>query len=159
VANEIMPDEGLDYILNIFPRNGTNIGTLYLGLFKGGSATTTPANTATLAIMGGTFAEVTTTDYPGYARVAIPSTDWSTPAVGTTWGQAVRRCTAAQKSFPGATAAATPSAAINGFFICTVASGTSGVVIEYSNFDDTTGVSSLALGDIIRVTPTLGFGG
>jgi hypothetical protein len=107
--------------------------------------------------MGGTFAEVTTTDYPGYARVAIPAADWGTPGADTIWSQAVRAVTAAQKSFAAATAAATPSAAINGFGIASAS--TAGVAIYYSNFDDTTGISSLALGDIVRVTPKLGFGG
>jgi hypothetical protein len=158
-AQDIFPDAGLDFLLGIFPKNGTNIGTLYLGLFKGGTASTVPASTAILSAFGGSFAEVTTTDYPGYARVSIPSTDWGSAAADTIHTVAVRAVTAAQKSFAGATSAATPSAAINGFFICTVASGTAGVPIYFSNFDDETGISSLALGDIIRVTPKLGFGG
>jgi hypothetical protein len=152
-----MPNEGLDFLLNIFPKNGTNAANLYLFLFKGGSATTVPAATATIGTMGGTFAEVTTTDYPGYARVTIPAADWGTPGADTIWSQTVRAVTAAQKSFAAATAAATPSAAINGFGIASAS--TAGVAIYYSNFDDTTGISSLALGDIVRVTPKLGFGG
>lgn len=159
---EILPDEGLDFLLGIFPKNGTNAANLYLGLFKGGSATTVPARSATLATMGGTFAEVTTTDYPGYARVAIPAADWGAIATESIWAAAggvtdARVVTAAQKSFAAATSAATPSAAINGFFVASAS--TLGVAVLYSNFDDTTGISSLALGDVVRVTPKLGVGG
>ena|SRR5688500_4765856 len=158
-AQDIFPDAGLDYMLGIFPKNGTNAANLYLGLFKGGTASTVPTSAATLAAMTGTFAEVTTTDYPGYARVTIAAADWGTAAGETIHTVAVRAVTATQKSFAAATSAATPSAAINGFFICNVASGTAGVPVYFSNFDDETGISSLALGDIIRVTPKLGLGG
>jgi len=152
---EIMPNEGLDYLLGIVPKNGTNLANTYLFLFKGGTASTVPAATAVIGTMGGTFAEVTTTDYPGYARVAVASTDWGAAGADTIWTQTVRAVTAAQKSFAAATSAATPSAAINGFGLATAS--TAGVALMYSNFDDTTGVSSLAIGDIIRVTPKFGF--
>jgi hypothetical protein len=158
-AQDIFPDAGLDYLLGIFPKNGTNASTLYLALFKGGTASTVPASGAVLGTLGGSFVEVTTTDYPGYARVAIASTDWGSPAADTIHTVVCRSVTATQKSFAAATSAATPSAAINGFFICTVASGTSGVPVYFSNFDDETGISSLAIGDIIRVTPKMAFGG
>jgi hypothetical protein len=158
-AQDIFPDAGLDYLLGIFPKNGTNASTLYLGLFKGGTASTVPTSAATLAAMTGTFAEVTTTDYPGYARVAIAAGDWGAAAGETLHTVVARVVTAAQKSFPAATSAATPSAPINGFFICNVASGTAGVPVYFSNFDDEVGIASLAIGDIVRVTPKLGFGG
>ena len=115
MANEILPDEGLDYIVNVLLKNGGSPANLYLFLWKGGSATTVPASTATIGTMGGTFAEVTTTDYPGYARLAVAVADWGTIGAKTIWSQATRGATAAQKSFAGATSAATPSAAINGF--------------------------------------------
>lgn len=156
---EIFPDEGLDYLLGIFPKNGTNASTLYLGLLTDSAAagTTVPASTATLATMGGTFSE---TAYTSYARVAVASSDWGSAGADTIWSQAVRRVTATQKSFAAATAAAA-SAKIVGFFLCTVSTGTSGVVVYYSNFDNgaTDVITSLAIGDIVRVTPKLGFGG
>lgn len=153
---EIFPNEGLDYILGVIPKAGTTPTNLYLFLFKGGTASTVPAATATIGTMGGTFAEVTTTDYPGYARVAVASTDWGSAGADTIWSQSVRAVTAAQKSFAAATSAATPSAAINGFGLASAS--TAGVALMYSNFDDTTGISSLALGDIIRVTAKFGLG-
>lgn len=154
---EIFPNEGLDYLLGIVPKGGTSPSNLYLFLFKGGTASTVPAATATIGTMGGTFAEVTTTDYPGYARVAVASSDWGSAGADTIWSQSVRAVTAAQKSFAAATSAATPSANINGFGLASAS--TAGVAVYYSNFDDTTGVTALALGDIIRVTPKFGLGG
>jgi len=156
-AQDIFPDAGLDYMLGIFPKNGTNAATLYLFLWKGGTASTVPAAAATMGTMGGTFAEVTTTDYPGYARVAIAAADWGSAAGETLHTVVARVVTATQKSFAAATAGATPSAAINGFGIATAS--TSGTPVYFSNFDDETGITSLALGDIIRVTPKLGLGG
>jgi hypothetical protein len=154
MANEIFPDEGLDYMLGIFPKNGTNAATLYLGLFTSQTATTTPASTAVLATATG----VAEAGYPSYARVAVAAADWSTgPGADTIWTQAVRRVTAVQKSFPAATG--TYSTAINGFFLATTSGTGTGIAVFYSNFDDTTAIASLALGDIIRVTPKLGYGG
>lgn len=152
---EILPNEGLDYLLGIVPKNGTNLSNTYLFLFKGGTSSTVPAATATIGTMGGSFVEVTTTDYPGYARVAVASSDWGSAGSDTIWSQTVRAVTAAQKSFAAATSAATPSATINGFGLASAS--TAGVALMYSNFDDTTGVTALAIGDIIRVTPKFGF--
>lgn len=155
---DTIPNEGRDYMLGIFPKNGTNAANLYLFLFKGGTASTTPDATAVIGTMGGSFAEVTTADYPGYARVAVAAGDWTGPATETVWDITLARVlTAAQKSFAAATSAATPSAAINGFGIASAS--TAGVAVYYSNFDDLTGISSLAIGDIVRVTPRFGLGG
>lgn len=154
---EILPNEGLDYILGVIPKAGTTPANLYLFLFKGGTASTVPAASATIGTMGSTFVEVTTSDYPGYARVAVASSDWGSAGADTIWSQSVRAVTASQKSFAAATSAATPSATINGFGLASASTG--GVAVYYSNFDDVTGVSALALGDLIRVTPKFGLGG
>jgi hypothetical protein len=145
---EIIPDEGLDYILAIFPKNGTNIATTYLGLFTSQTASTVPASTAVLATPTG----VTEAAYTNYSRQSIAAASWGTTGAKTIWSQTGRGTTSAQVSFPAATA--TYATAINGFFIATAS--TAGVALAYSNFDDTTAVASLAIGDIIRVTPTFG---
>lgn len=44
---EIFVDEGLDAVLAVFPKNGTNYANLYMGLFTSQTATTVPARTAT----------------------------------------------------------------------------------------------------------------
>lgn len=148
---EICPTEGLDYMINVLLKNGGSPATLYLGLFTSQTASTVPAANAVLATPNG----VTEAGYTSYARVAVATADWGATGDKTVWTQAVRGATAAQKSFPAA-GAAYPTA-INGFFLATALTG--GVAIYYSNFDDATAISSLALGDIIRVTPTFGLGG
>jgi hypothetical protein len=148
---EILPDEGLDYILAIFPKNGTNIATTYLGLFTSQTASTVPASTMVLATPTG----ITEAGYTGYARQSIAAASWGTTGAKTIWSQTTRGTTAGQVSFPAATA--TYSTAINGFFLATAS--TAGVCLFASNFDDTTAVATMAIGDIIRVTPTFGLGG
>lgn len=152
------PDEGLDVILGVFPRGGTTPANLYVGLFTGGSASTVPASTATVASMGSTFAEVLTSGWSTYARQAIASTTsgWGAPGAQTIWSVTGRGVAGAQVSFPAPTSAYTPANAVNGFFVADAS--TSGHAVYYSNFSDTTGVSSLAIGDVIKVTPTFGYG-
>lgn len=145
---EIIPDEGLDYILAIVPKNGTNIATTYLGLFTSQTASTVPASTAVLATPTG----VTEAGYTSYARQSIAAASWGTTGAKTIWTQSARGTTAGQVSFPAATA--TYSTAINGFFIATAS--TAGIALAYSNFDDTTAVATMAIGDIVRLTPTFG---
>lgn len=145
---ELIPNEGLDYILGIFPKNGTNLSTTYLGLFTGATASTTPAATAVLSTSTG----VTEAGYTSYARVSIAAASWGTIGAKTIWTQSARGTTAAQVSFPAATA--TYSTAINGFFLATAS--TLGTCLFYSNFDDVTAVATMAIGDIVMVTPTYG---
>lgn len=145
---ELIPNEGLDYMLGIFPKNGTNLATGYLGLFTGATASTTPSATAVLSTSTG----VTEAGYTSYARVSVASSDWGSVGSKTIWSQSARGVTASEKSFPAATA--TYSTAINGFFLATAS--TAGVALFYSNFDDITAVATMAIGDIIKVTPTFG---
>lgn len=145
---ELIPNEGLDYLLGIVPKNGTNLATAYLGLFTGATASTTPAATAVLSTSTG----VTEAGYTSYARVSVASSDWGTVGSKTIWTQSARGTSATEKSFPAATASY--STAINGFLLATAS--TVGVALFYSNFDDTTAVATMAIGDIIKVTPTFG---
>lgn len=154
----IAPTEGLDYLVKLVVEGATAPATLYLGLFTGGTGTTVPAATATRASMGAPFAEANGTTYPGYAAVAITAnTDWGVVGAKTVQGDAMRGSDAVQKSFAAASGAAA-SANITGYFIATDA--TAGVVLAYSNFTDGAAdvIASLALGDIVRVTPTFGVG-
>jgi hypothetical protein len=154
----IIPTEGLDYMAALVLEGSTSPATLHLGLFTGGDGTTVPAASATRATMGGAFAEAATgSTYPGYATQSVTAnTDWGTIGAQTVWGNTVRGAVGTQKSFPAATAAA-GSANITGFFIATHA--TTGIVLLYSNFvgEASAVIASLALGDIVRVTPTFGF--
>lgn len=145
---EIFPDEGLDWLLAIVPKNGAGLATLYLGLFTSQTATTVPANTMVLATPTG----ITEAAYTAYARQSIASTSWgANAALASPVG---RKTTAGQVTFP--TVGATPGGAINGFFLATAA--TAGICVFASNFDDLTAITPAA-GDIIRVTPTFALGG
>ena len=149
MANEIFPDEGLDYLLGITPKNGTNLTNTYCGLFVNMTASTTQAASAVLATQTG----VTETSGWGYARQAHAASAWGAAGTATIWGQAnARRVVGAQLTFAAASAAY--AAPINGFFMASTV--TVGVALFYSNFDDTTAIASLSLGDIIKVTPTWG---
>lgn len=145
---EIIPDEGLDYMLAIFPKNGTNLATSYLGLFTSQTASTVPA--ANMVLAGPTG--ITEAAFTSYARQSIAAASWGTTGAKTMWSQSGRGTTASQVSFPAA--GASSATAINGFFLATASSA--GVCLFASNFDDTTAIASLALGDIIKVTPTFG---
>lgn len=150
---ELFPNEGLDYLLGIVPKGGTTPTTLYLGLFTSQTASTTPAATAVLSTATG----VSEAAFTGYARVAVASTDWGSAGNQTIWSQTVEAVTAAQKSFPAATVAY--PTAINGFFLATTSGAGTGIAVFYSNFSDVTAVASMAIGDIIKVTPSFGLGG
>ena len=92
---EIFPDEGLDLILNIFPKGGTNLGIAgqYLGLWTAFTASTVGSS-------GQTRSSYTETTFTNYARVAMSS--WGSPAAGT----GGRKVVGNQVTFP--TAGATP---------------------------------------------------
>lgn len=139
---EIFPDEGLDAILAIVPKNGTNLANTYMFLFTGGTASTVPASSATIGTMGGGFAEATGTSY---ARQAIAAASWGSAAAGT----GGRKVTAGQVTFP--TVGSGGWGTINGFGLASAS--TSGVALFYANFDDTTAITS-AVNDVIKVTPT-----
>lgn len=143
----IYPTEGLDYILGVIPKGGSNPGTLYLGLFTSQTASTVPANTAVLATATG----VTETAYTAYARQALTAATWGALAAGTGNG---RKTTYPQITFP--TVGASPGGNINGFFIASAASA--GICLYYANFDDVTAITP-ATNDIIRVTPTMEYRG
>lgn len=136
----IYPDEAIDLIHGIFPKNGVNFSTLYIGLFTSQTATTVPDRSAT---GGSGWTEATGT---GYARQSIASSDWGTQA---TEGDG-RKTTANQVTFPAAGSGGWGT--VNGFFIATESTG--GSIIYFANFDDETAVTINA-GDIIRITPSM----
>jgi hypothetical protein len=147
---EIFPDEGIDKIHGIFPKNGTNLAALYIGLFTSQTPSTVPARTATGGVVPVGWTEVVGVSY---ARQAIAAASWGTPATN---GNG-RRITAAQVSFP--TVGAGGWGTVNGFFIATLsASGAGDTIIYFANFDDVT-ANTLNSGDTQRVTPSMQFDG
>ena len=143
---EIFVDEGLDDIMAIFPKNGTNLATLYIGLFTSQTASTVPARSAVLATQTG-ITEATGT---AYARQSIAAASWGAQATN---GNG-RKTTAGQVTFPTVGAGGWGTA--NGFFIADAS--TAGKCIYAANFDDVTAVT-LNAGDVIKVTPTMQFDG
>lgn len=136
---EIWPDEGLDIVLEIFPRGGTNLTQTFLTLFTSFSAST--VGTA------GQLADAYTEPSGGaFARQTITSGQWGAIAAGT----GGRKTTAAQITFPTATAV---WGTINGFWLANQLSASGDKAVFAANFDDTTAVT-INTNDIIKVTPT-----
>lgn len=157
---EVVPNEGLDLILGLFPRGGSAITSTNLGLFQGLTASTVPAAAAVLSDYGAAAGTtITEASFASYARQSIASGSWGAQAAGTGNASGGRQSSAAQVSFPAATA--TYSTAINGFFLANqTAHGTPAAASDkayfYANFDDTTAIATMAIGDVIKVTPTFG---
>lgn len=145
---EIFPNEGLDAIMAIWPKNGTNVANVWMGFFTSQTASTVPAATAVLATATG----VTEASGTSYARVAIPAANWGAQAAGSPDG---RKSTASVVTFPAVGAGGWGT--INGFFLANNASAGAGVAYCYANFDDVTAIVSAA-GDVITVTPFINFG-
>jgi hypothetical protein len=146
--------EGLDYMLGIFPKNGTNLATSYCGLWTGpGTASTIGTSVSATLASYTNLTEVPIGNW-SYARQSIAGASWGSAGAGSGAAAGGRQCTAGQVTFPAATAAsATP---INGFFLCDLSTHGSEKSIFVANFDDTTAIASLAIGDIVKVTPTFG---
>lgn len=142
---EIFPDEGLNAILAVWPKNGSNYATMYMGLFTSQTATTVPAASAVLATPTG----VTEAAFTNYARQSIAAASWGATAAGSPDG---RQTTAGAVSFPAV--GATVGGAINGYFIATAS--TAGTAFYYCNF--TEGAITPQTGLVITVTPTIIFG-
>ena len=136
---EIWPDEGLDIVLEIFPRGGTNLTSTFLTLFT--------AHTASTVGTAGQAADAYTEPSGGaFARQTIVAASWGAIAAGS----GGRKTTASQITFPTATAV---WGTINGFWLANQLSATADKAIFAANFDDTTAVT-INTNDIIKVTPT-----
>lgn len=148
---ETFSNEGLDFIMGIFPKNGSNLATSYVLLITSGTASTLPSHqTAVLA----NYTTVAEAAFTSYARQSVAAASWGAQAAGTGAASGGRQSTAGQVSFPAA--GASYATAINGFGLTNASAHGSEIGIFYANFDDTTAIASLALGDIVKVTPTFG---
>lgn len=136
---EIAPDEGLDIILEVFPRGGTNLTTTYLALFTSFTA-------STVGTAGQGADAYVEPDFGSYARQAIVSGSWGAVGAGT----GGRKTTAAQVTFPTATSNST--SASNGFWLANQLSASGDKCVFASSFDDTTAVT-INSSDVIKVTP------
>jgi len=148
---EIIVDEGIDHIHSIWPKNGTNDATLYLGLFTSQTPSTVPARGATGGAAPSGWTEAAGV---GYARQAVSAASWGAPA---TDGNG-RKITAGQVTFPTVGAGINWGTA-NGYFLATHAVSEAGdVVVCFSNFD--AGLArALVEGVTEKVTPAMKFDG
>ena len=137
---EIFPDEGLDLILEIFPRGGTNLTTTHLTLFTAFTASTVGSSTSVAD-------NYTEPSGGSFARQSIAAASWGAIAAGT----GGRKTTAAQVTFPTATAS---WGTVNGFWLANQSSATGDKCIFAANFDDTTAVT-INTNDVIKITPTI----
>jgi len=158
------PQEGLNYLLNLFPRNTATIsGTTYIGLIGTPWATISGYVAATdepITLNSGTYTVAEVSGMTGYSRQAITSATWNAPAfttisINTSTGIPVQYTTTS--SGYTWTNTGTTFSGINGIFI-TLGSGVnytsaSGAVIWYAPFSDLSTVT-LASGDSLTVTPT-----
>ena len=143
---EIFIDEGLDKIMSIFPKNGTNLASMYIGLFTSQTPTTVPARTAVGGATPSGWVEAVGT---AYARQAIAAASWGSQSTN---GNG-RKSTAGQVTFP--TVGAGGWGTVNGFFIATLVSSQAGdTIIYFANFDDLTAVT-LNAGDSIKITASM----
>ena len=146
----IYPDQGIDAIMSVFPKNGANYSTLYMGFFTSQTATTVPTRSATSGAMPSGWTEAAGVDY---ARQAVAAASWGAQTTDGTG----RRTTAAQVTFPAAGSGGWGTA--NGFFLATESSaGASDKIVYFANFDDETAVDIQA-GDILKITPWLALRG
>lgn len=144
---EIWPSEGLDLVLAIFPKNGSNVATTYLGLW---GTTFTASTVGTAANARGSYTEVSNAG--SYARVAIGSAAWQANADGGGGASEPGRKTAAsQQTLQTATAA---WGTVNGFFLVNTSTIAAGSAYFACNFDDTTAIT-VNTNDIVKITPTI----
>lgn len=141
--SEVFPDEGLDAVLSVFPKNGANYANLWAGLFTGQSASAVMARTGTLS------ACIAEPSGGSYGRQVVAASNWGAPS---TSGNG-RKVTNAQITFPTATA---PWGTVNGFFLASAS--TAGLCIYQANFDDNTG-NNIQTNDVQKVTPSMQFDG
>lgn len=142
----IFPDEWLDFDLGLFPKNGTNISTTYMGLFISQSASTVPSRSAIGGAVPSGWTEASGTNY---ARVAIASSVWG---ANVTNGNG-RRTTAPEQTFPTAGSGGWGTA--NGFFIATRPSSQAGdIIVYFANFDDLT-AETINANTTFKVTPSI----
>lgn len=142
---EIWPNEGLDLLLAVFPKNGSNYATTYIGLFTSFTASTVGTGSQ------GRSAYTEVSAAGAYARQSIAASSWGANANGGgSANEPGRKTTAGQVTFPTATAV---WGTVNGFFVGDTSTNAAGSYFYACNFDDTTAVT-INTNDVIKVTPT-----
>ena len=174
-SNYLFPNEGLNYLLNIVPRNTAPIPTTtYMGLFttpwltiQSGTSNVTLSGTT---FVGGTPTFIAEANFTNYSRSAIPNTAWgagtgASLTISGSGGFTTGVSGQATVTATGYTFTANSSQTIWGIFISnsggttgSAGTGASGTVtvLWYAPFSDLNSVT-LASGDSLTVTPTWQF--
>lgn len=134
----LVVNEGLQDMNNKYFKGSTYTAAFYLGLVTGPASATTYAAADTLASHAGW------TEFTGYSG-SRKTVTFGTP---TTAAPSVIDSTGSPSSF-----AITSTAIVAGAFICTVASGTSGILFSEADFDSP-GDRSVTNGDTLNVSYT-----
>lgn len=137
--HNLVVNEGLQDMVSTYLDAGTQVTTWYVGLITGPGASTTIAAADTLASHSG-WTEFT--DYSGNRKAAVFGT-------ATTADPSVISNTASPASFTISGSGGT----VAGAFLCSVASGTSGVLFSASDFQSP-GDRVVVSGDTLNVTYT-----
>ena len=149
--SEIFVDQGLDAILTVWPKNGSNYDRLYVGLFVSQTTSTVPARTVTDGASPSTgWSEVTGT---AYGRQPVMAGSWGSPSTN---GSGRKITTTGSVTMPTAGAA---WGTVNGFFLDTHSGSVSGAQLVYfANFDDGLAII-VGTNDVIKITPSMEFDG
>ena len=125
-------DEGETSVGNVYLKAGSGVSK-YLGLYKN---TTEPAE-------GDTLAAITEQSALGYARIQLLDADWTEEGTKGVFHNLQKTFTASGGSW----------GPIYGYFICTVVSGTGGLLLAAEQFSD--GPYTVNDGWSVKVTPKL----
>lgn len=148
----IFPDEGLDSIISVLLKGGTQDTTWYVGLFTSQTALTVPARTATGGASPSGWTEMSASS-GSYARQAISTSDWGSISTN---GNGRKVSLSSAKTFTGFVGAA-PA---NGYFIATnSASGAGDTILHFANFDAGAARTFASTSDSDALTPSIQFNG
>jgi len=143
---EIFPSEGLDLVLAIVPKNGTNAASTYIGLWG------TTFTASTVGTAGNARASYDEPSGGSYTRIAHAAASWGATGAGTSGSsdQPGRKTAGTQATFQTATAS---WGTVNGFFLGDTSTRAAGAIYFACNFDDVTAVA-ITTNDVIKITPS-----
>ena len=157
----LWPQEGLDALMAVVPKNGTNYSSLYLGLFTTSWSTIQGYGLTNIAVTlnGGTYPVTELASATGYTtRPTLSAASWGAQAAGTVTIGA-NTINVRQSTYPTVTITNTSGSTwtgVNGIFVATSATVGSAspttTVLWYAPFSDGSTVT-LANNDSIAITP------
>ena len=160
----LWPTEGLDHLMAVYPKNGTNDATLYLGLFTTSWATIEGYGLTNINVTlnTGTYPVTELGSATGYTtRTSLAAATWGAQSAGTTVINSTT-INVRQSTYPAVTitnSSGSTWTGVNGIFVANwatvggVSTGAAGnCVLFYAQFSDASTVT-LANGDSLTVTP------